>query len=54
VSNCANIAIQADYDQCFFRGETLPLTLSFVVTDDGIEIITKFPTDRIMGCGMNY
>ena len=25
-----------------------------VVTDDGIEIITKFPTDRIIGCGMSY
>ena len=25
-----------------------------VVTDTGIEIITKFPTDRIIGCGMNY
>jgi hypothetical protein len=20
----------------------------------GIEVITKFPTDRIIGCGMNY
>jgi Xaa-Pro aminopeptidase len=25
-----------------------------VVTDTGIEIITKFPTDRIIGCGMRY
>ena len=25
-----------------------------VVTDTGIEVITKFPTDRIIGCGMNY
>lgn len=22
--------------------------------DTGIEIITKFPTDRIIGCGMSY
>lgn len=25
-----------------------------VVTDTGIEVITKFPTDRIIGCGMSY
>ena len=25
-----------------------------VVTDTGIEVITKFPTDRIIGCGMRY
>lgn len=25
-----------------------------VVTDTGIEVITKFPTDRIIGCGMPY
>ena len=25
-----------------------------VVTPTGIEVITKFPTDRIIGCGMNY
>ncbi len=25
-----------------------------VVTETGIEIITKFPTDELIGCGMNY
>ena len=25
-----------------------------VVTDTGIEVITKFPNDRIIGCGMDY
>ena len=25
-----------------------------VVTEDGIEVITKFPTDELIGCGMNY
>ena len=25
-----------------------------VVTETGIEIITKFPTDVLYGCGMNY
>jgi Xaa-Pro aminopeptidase len=25
-----------------------------VVTETGIEIITKFPTDELYGCGMNY
>jgi len=25
-----------------------------VVTETGIEVITKFPTDELFGCGMNY
>ena len=25
-----------------------------VVTGTGIEIITKFPTNELFGCGMNY
>lgn len=25
-----------------------------VVTETGIEVITKFPTDELIGCGMNY
>ena len=25
-----------------------------VVTEDGIEVITKFPTNELIGCGMNY
>ena len=25
-----------------------------VITEDGKEIITKFPTDRLIGCGMTY
>ena len=28
--------------------------LAWPITDTGIEVITKFPTDRIIGCGMNY
>ena len=25
-----------------------------VVTEDGAEIITKFPSDELIGCGMSY
>jgi Xaa-Pro dipeptidase len=25
-----------------------------VVTETGVEVITKFPTDELIGCGMNY
>ena len=25
-----------------------------VITDTGIEVMTKFPNDRIMACGMPY
>ncbi len=25
-----------------------------IVTETGIEVITKFPTDELIGCGMNY
>ena len=25
-----------------------------VVTEDGCEIITKFPANELIGCGMNY
>jgi hypothetical protein len=38
----------------FVGATTRSLSDEVVVTETGIEVITKFPTNELFGCGMNY